>query len=174
MRRKDATTTSLKESIADALIRLMPIKAFEKITIEEITDLAKVGRVTYFRNFSSKMEVITFKLIQLWKQWAKDHGLTEKSRYSLDTAEHFFAFNYSIRDLHRIIYDANLQAAMYDAFYQVMVPPPEEDAVELYKNRFLSYGLFGLLDEWIKRNYRETPKEMADILTTKLAVMGTA
>lgn len=174
MRRKDATTTSIKESIADALIRLMPIKAFEKITIEEITDLAKVGRVTYFRNFSSKMEVITFKLIQLWKQWAKDHGLTEKSRYSLDTAEHFFAFNYSIRDLHRIIYDANLQAAMYDAFYQVMVPPPEEDAVELYKNRFLSYGLFGLLDEWIKRNYRETPKEMADMLTTKLAVMGTA
>lgn len=149
----------------------MPTKNFEKITIDEITELANVGRATYFRNFSSKMEVITFKLVQLWNHWAQEHGLTEKSKYSLDTAEHFFAFNYSIRDLHKIIYDANLQITMYDAFYQVMIPPPGEDAVERYKNRFLSYGLFGLLDEWIKGNYRETPGEMADILTTKLAVV---
>ena len=27
-----------------------------------------------------------------------------------------------------------------------------------------SYGLFGLLDEWIKRDFQETPEEMVDII----------
>ena len=41
-----------------------------------------------------------------------------------------------------------------------MMPQFEADAAECYQGRFLSYGLFGLLGEWIKRNYAETPDEM--------------
>lgn len=49
-----------------------------------------------------------------------------------------------------------------------MMPPPGADALELYRNRFLSYGLFGLLDEWIKRGYRESPKEMAQMVVQSM------
>lgn len=168
MRRRNATTQFLKECIADALIQLMAVKEFEKITIQEITDRAKVGRATYFRHFSSKNDVITFKLVQLWSRWAHDHHLTEKTKYAIENANIFFEFNDSIRDLHKIIYDARLQNTIYDAFYQIMVPPPTADAIDLYKNRFLSYGLFGVLDEWIKRGYRESTQEMADIVTQKI------
>ena len=52
MRRKNTTAETLKEYIADALFRLMPTKSIDKITISEITDLANVGRATYFRYFS--------------------------------------------------------------------------------------------------------------------------
>lgn len=42
------------------------------------------------------------------------------------------------------------------------------DAEECYTSRFYSYGLFGLLDEWIKRDYHETPQEMADLSLRKI------
>ncbi len=151
----------LKECIADALIKLMQSKPIDKISVDEITELAGVGRATYFRKFSSKKEVITFKLIQLWNRWSDEHEISDQ--YSLGNAVDFFEFNYHIREIHKLLYDAGVQSTVYDAFYQIMIPQHEDDVGECYKNRFYSYGLFGLLNEWIKRGYSESPKKMAHI-----------
>lgn len=63
----------------------------------------------------------------------------------------------------QVVYAADMQSAVYDAFYQVMMPQCGADAKECYQARFYSYGLFGLLDEWIKRGFKELPDEMVQI-----------
>ena len=45
---------------------------------------------------------------------------------------------------------------VYDAFYIVMMPQLGINVSECYKSRFYSYGLFGLLDEWVKRGFYES------------------
>lgn len=158
------TTEFLKECLADALINLLKTKSIEKITVSEIVGMAGIGRTTYFRNFSTKNEALTFKIVKLWERWAEEHNLAERRRYTTDNALLFFRFNFSIRELLTLLYERNLQSALYDAFYGIMVSQHGENAVECYKSRFYSYGLFGLLDEWIKREFRESPEEMARIL----------
>lgn len=158
------TTAEMKETMADALIRLLAEKPIGKITVPEIVDLAGVGRMSYFRNFSSKEEMITYKLIRLWNRWADENQLSERSSYTLENAYDFFAFNWSIRPLLCLIYRHNLQSAMYEAFYQIMAPKQKSNAAKAYRSRFYSYGLFGLLDEWIKRDFQESPEEMVDII----------
>lgn len=158
------TTEFLKECLADALIKLLKIKPIQKISVPEIAETASVGRTTYFRNFTNKNEVLTFKIVRLWERWAEEHNLTERRKYTVSNALDFFYFNYSIRDLLSLLYEKNLQSALYDAFYSIMVSQYDADAVECYKSRFYSYGLFGLLDEWIKRGFYESPEEMAEIL----------
>lgn len=49
MRRTTATTDYLKECMGTALLELMKEKPIEKISIEEMTAKADVGRSTYFR-----------------------------------------------------------------------------------------------------------------------------
>ena len=39
-----------------------------------------------------------------------------------------------------------------------MSPQFGANAAECYQSRFFSYGLFGFLDEWIKRGFYETPE----------------
>ena len=131
------TTDFLKECMADALLRAMKEKPFSKITINEIADAAGVNRSTWFRNFSDKNEAITFKLIRLWHRWADEHGMN--------------------------IYRGELQACVYNAFYQVMMPQYGADPAECYEARFYSYGLFGFLDEWIKRGFYETPEQITEL-----------
>ena len=157
------TTDFLKECMADALLQAMKEKPFSKITVNEITDAAGVNRSTWFRNFSDKNEAITFKLIRLWDRWADEHGMKERRRYTLDNAEDFFAFNYSIKDLLSEIYREELQACVYNAFYRVMMPQYGADPAECYEARFYSYGLFGFLDEWIKRGFYETPEQITQL-----------
>lgn len=168
MLRRNKSTNFLKECIADALIKLMDEKPLSKITAQEITELAGVGRATFFRHFSSKGDVLTFKLVQLWDRWADEHRLIDKSRFSLLNAEDLFEFNLSIKPMLCKIYEENMQAAIYDAFYQVMEPQFGTDTVHCYANRFYSFGTFGLLDEWVKRGFHETPKQMADIVINEI------
>ena len=157
------TTAFLKECLADALIQLLETKPIEKITVPEIAELAGVGRTTYFRNFSSKKEMLSYKLLLLWERWADEHGVRVKRGYSAENALTFFRFNHSIRSLLTLMYDRGLQSALYMAFSINMTPPGQADAMECYLSRFYSYGLFGLLDEWIARGFRETPEQMAQI-----------
>lgn len=164
------TTEFLKECLADALIKLLKNKPIEKITVPEIAEMADVGRTTFFRNFTSKTEVVTFKLIKLWERWAEEHDMVERAKFTLDNAADFFEFNYSIRELLVLIYQRDLQPTVYDAFYKVMMPQYGADTQECYESRFYSYGLFGLLDEWIKRGFNETPEQMALIINKIMIV----
>lgn len=163
MGRGTKTTEFLKECLAYALIRLMREKPFEKISIQEIAEKSGVGRATWFRNYNGKNEALTFKLIVLWNRWSDEHNISVRDRFTLKNSKDFFEFNFEIRCIVQTIYSANMQSAVYDAFYQVMMPQYGANAEECYKARFYSYGLFGLLDEWVKRGFKETPDEMVRI-----------
>ena len=160
MARGNKTTEFLKECLSDALIQLMREKDFEKISIKEIADTAGVGRATWFRNYTSKNEALTFKFVQVWKRWADEHAIAVRDRFDLANAKNFFQFNYEIKHILEIVYTSNMQSAIYDAFYQVMMPQYGANAKECYQARFYSYGLVGLLDEWIKRGFKESVEEM--------------
>lgn len=160
MARGNKTTEFLKECLSDALIQLMREKDFEKISIKEIADTAGVGRATWFRNYTSKNEALTFKFVQVWNRWADEHAIAVCDRFDLANAKNFFQFNYEIKHILEIVYTSNMQSAIYDAFYQVMMPQYGANAKECYQARFYSYGLFGLLDEWIKRGFKESVEEM--------------
>lgn len=148
------------------MIKLMREKPFEKISIQEIADKSGVGRATWFRNYNGKNEALTFKLIVLWNRWSDEHDISVRDRFTLKNSKDFFEFNFEIRCIVQTIYSANMQSAVYDAFYQVMMPQYGANAEECYKARFYSYGLFGLLDEWVKRGFKETPDEMVRIFYT--------
>ena len=105
--------------------------------------------------------MLSFKLIRLWERWAIEHQVQIKRRYNKDNALTFFQFNYSIRSILQLLYRRNLQSVLYGTFYAYMRPPQEADFIERYKSCFYSYGLFGILDEWIKRDFVEPPEQMA-------------
>ena len=160
-----AVTDYLKECISDAILALVREKPLHKLTAEEIAQKAGVGRATYFRAFSSREEAVTFKFIRLWDRYADDHGIRVRDRFDLNNALPFFQYNYSIRPLLKAVYDAGLEEAIHESFARIMVPPERtEDAAAAYRETFYAHGLYGLLDGWIRRDFRETPEEMAQML----------
>lgn len=45
------------KALGEALIELMKTEAIEKITVDELTGKAGIGRATYFRNFNGKEDL---------------------------------------------------------------------------------------------------------------------
>ncbi len=164
MGQREQTKEYLKECMADALASLLKQKPLRDITIDEITAQAGVGRMTYFRNFHSKSELITYKLIRLWARYAEENNMEERRRFSYDNALHFFQYNKGIEDFLRTIYAAGLEDSLFDSFISIMLPPDSDDVQEWYRERFYSYALFGILDGWIRRDFAESAEEMAKII----------
>lgn len=99
MRRTTATTEYLKECMGTALLELMKEKPIEKISIEEMTAKADVGRSTYFRYFKSKDEVLVFKIHCLWNRFAEENRITDFRADMYTSTRLFFEFCLSIRDI---------------------------------------------------------------------------
>ncbi|MCD7728625.1 MAG: TetR/AcrR family transcriptional regulator [Clostridia bacterium] len=160
MPRSAKVTEYLKECIADAILLLLKEKSINKITADEIAAVSGVGRATYFRYFKKKEEAITFKFIKMWERWAEENGVTITDEFATENARTFFLYNLSIKDTLLLVYKNNLQDAVYDSVKYCM-RPKGLNAGEHYKAAFYSNGLFGLLDEWVRRGFAESVGEMA-------------
>lgn len=165
LRRTTATTDYLKECMGTALLELMKEKPMEKISIEEMTAKADVGRSTYFRYFKSKEEVLAFKIVCLWKRFTEEHQTEHIVSSSPEETKLYFEFCLSIRPISDLLYATGHQHVILDAYLQIIVPVIEgADAKTYYLVQFLAYAVFGLMNAWILRDYKETPEEMAEII----------
>lgn len=175
MGRTRNSTKFLKECMADALLELMKTKPIDKITVLEITEFAGVGRATWFRNFKTKTQALAFKVEMFFERAASENDLEDWRIYSAENAMVFFSFMYSIKDICKQLSDAGQKNAILMAMYNVLMPNEGvEDTFDKYTSRFYVYGLFGMIDQWINRDYAETPEELAKMvlkMTSHNAVM---
>lgn len=170
MARNEKVTVFLKDCIADATLDLMKRKPFEKITVDEISKTAGIGRATYFRHFSSKQDVLTYKIVRAWEVKSEERNMKERNRFDIANAKDFFEINYGLKDMLSAIYSAGLHSALFDAFERIMIPAYNKDSADKYSGWFHAYGLFGLLLEWIKNDFNKTPEEMKQILLNAMKV----
>ena len=81
------------------------LKPLEKISIEEMTARADVGRSTYFRYFKNKEEVLSFKIVCLWKRFDAQHHVGEHTASDeAAAARMFFEFCLSMREVSDLLY----------------------------------------------------------------------
>ena len=156
VRRTTATTDYLKECMGTALLELMKEKPIEKISIEEMTAKADVGRSTYFRYFKSKDEVLSFKITCLWKRFSDEHGATNFATGSYDGIRLFFEFCLSTRPICDLLYSADRQYVILNFYLQEAASiVANADAKTHYFIQFITYGLFGLMNAWVLRGYKD-------------------
>ncbi len=171
MRRRTATPDYLKECMGDALLELMKEKPFEKITIEEMTAKADVGRSTYFRYFKTKEEVLSFKVLAMYRRFSQDfhisHMDTDSDLMTMLTG--FFSFWLAIRDTVEQVISTGHQHILFSAYKHIMEQARDEAGrINGYEQCFIMSGIFGVLYIWITTGYRESPEELADVIVHKV------
>ncbi|TLQ21500.1 TetR/AcrR family transcriptional regulator [Lactiplantibacillus plantarum] len=168
MNKKLIETEFLKECLADALIELMTRKKFENIRIIEITKLAGVARSTYYRNFDSKEEILQFKLGLLTERW-QNKKETKDIEDTMQAIIAFVEFISSNRILITSLYNSNLMHVFQNYFYRILGPQKNEKGEDAYLKAFVSFGMFGLINEWIRNGMIETPEQLGKIFDGKIA-----
>ena len=154
----------IKESLTEALFILMRKKPFEEITITEISKLAGVSRISFYRNFDSKEDVLVKYLFE--------KSMDEFSKYQAQsTQEKLIAMFKSIDHLHEVVdllYQQNLSHLFLYYLCSVNGAQPEQPNTQAYAKSMTVGICFCGLDEWIRRGRQESAEKMVAILQTVL------
>lgn len=149
-----------KDYITEGLFQLMERKDYNKITITDITNRAGVNRVTFYRNFSSKEEVIKSYLEQSFKEW----GSIWEASGDTNIQRQIFRYFDENRRVILLLYKADLQHFLAQNILIACGYNKEEENVISYMKSFVAYGIFGWCNEWYLRGMHESLDDMVKLL----------
>ena len=174
MRAKNESNRLAKECIIIALIELMKTRDYNSITITDLTKKAGVSRMAYYRNYSSKEDIInTFANevgASIHEKLASMFPRASVYDYFYELFTQLGAYN----DLALTAYRGGLGELIHTQITKNMAQtfPPESDApIDRYRHVYLAGAFYNIFIEWLERGRKEPVAEMAR-LCSSLACTG--
>lgn len=163
MRRKNITNAIIRESITNALLHLMKEKPFQQINVTEIVQEAGVGRVSFYRNFTDKEDVLVTALDESARIWWEEFKSQGRTDYITGLFEHCL----SVKDTGIRLYEHGLSHLLLRNIQNLLGPTENDSTKTAYQKSCLVGCVYGVLDEWISRGMVETPEELNDIFANE-------
>lgn len=164
-------TDFLKLCLADALIQLMGTQDYEAISVQAVCQLAGVGRTTFYRHLdpkNSKAELLLFKIDYEWRRYAELHSEDVEK----DRGLALIRFLYENRQLFTLLHDQGLVAVVMEAVERLIGGGEHWDGGPSYLMAFFTYGYFGILYQWIRTGFRDTPEQITGYFQDAMSQAG--
>ena len=156
--------------MADAVIKKMKTTPFEEITVTDITTLAGVSRMTFYRNFDTKEDALIYKMDLLFEDWIREKDSKETSLNYRNLVYEYFVLLLDNKDLLKTLYHADCLYIIQKYLDQILWNQVSGEDIA-FRRSFYSYGLYGVSLEWIKSDFHRTPEELTTIAMDNLSLI---
>ena len=164
---------SVKRRIADALFALMREKDIEDITVTEIIKAAGVARVTFYRNYSSKENVLTTLIDEALVRFARgrEHSEIDCNTYNhvLESFRFFRANGDDVLNLYRSKF-ATILLDKLNAFHESIAGSMPHSSVEKYRVYFFMGAMFDAAIKWLENGCKEPAEEIAEVFCAAFGI----
>ena len=158
MNKKQEANAFVKECITTALLQMMENTPFDEIAITDLVKKAGVGRVSFYRNFESKKDVLEKHLISLIQEWGKEfESLGDESKFSDSILRHYYKY----KGFYLLLYKQGLSDMIYETLRYACKLDDAANNYERYAKAMFAGMLFGWVDEWMRKGMPESPDEIA-------------
>ena len=151
--------TYVKKQLTAALLDLLKEKPLSDISISELTNKAEIGRVSFYRNYQSKEDILKEESDGLIKEWGRLYESNPESAPET-LFPSLFDFYRNHRDFYTTLFNAGLSSVMMETIIGTIQITSEMQNLEAYMKSFWAYGIYGWMLEWIKRGMQESGKEL--------------
>ena len=169
-----ARNEAARSAIVEALFTLMETERFSSISVLQIVEEAGVARMSYYRNFESKEQVIEAYVDQLHSeliaQSEKGEADAQGTDGLLDEKTLVRGFKHSLERMRvekrKILALINAGFAttlqrMMDGYLEERLGDMPARSIERYELYFASGALLNTLVNWLEQGAKEPPEEMA-------------
>lgn len=164
--------------LENTLLTLMQIDNYQKITIQEITDHAGLSRRTFYRNYTSKDEIIQGCFYRIWLEYRSlvlqqiDLSLPNIARVFFTVMKKHLDF-LSLVNRHQLLplFLAKVDELLPPSFYEVKGEntPFSKESIQ-YALTFSTGGFMRILIQWLNDGAQKTPEEMAVIVEDFISI----
>ena len=175
--RKSDKSKALMEK---TLLKLMEKEEYSKITIQEITDYSGLSRRTFYRNYSSKDEIIQESFAKIWIEYEEavrqqsDLSMPNIARVLTDVMTSHIEFLHLIRRNHLLtlvlVETDKLLPLIFDEVKGHTMPFSKESIS--YALAFGTGGFMRILVKWLDEDIPKSPEQMADLAKDILQILN--
>lgn len=148
--------------LSNTLINLINEEQYEAISISELCSKAGVGRMSFYRNFNSKDDILIKYLYEITNKFITD----EKMLYSYPTFNDYIIklFNHFKKNkiICKNLYRINKLHLIKNIFDDVFI---NCNRYNEYKAYYISGSLYNIFYCWVKNNFKESPEEIANLIS---------
>lgn len=157
-----------KMMLKNSLIEIMKTKSIHKITIKEICEHASINRSTFYNHYNTEFDLLKdiedeclATIESVIKGYDVDKIIIKLLEYVLENMETFKIFldNSPGNHFYERLISMCLSLMSYDE--KIINKDHIDDS---YLHNFIVYGALSSIKIWIRKEKRETPKEMNHIL----------
>lgn len=145
----------VKEKISDALQRLLNEKSYGQITVTDIIREAGVARVSFYRNFTDKKDVVFYQMDRT------AHPVQDPKK--IRTYEGVLTFWREFAQRKDLIvrhYSEELTHVILEYLARAAVPREESGKEDYFASAYLG-ALFRMAGKWLRGGCKESPETMA-------------
>ena len=164
MRTKNESNKLAKECIVTALIELMKVRDYASITITDLTKKAGVSRMAYYRNYTSKEDIISKFADEVGTSIHQKLALMFPKANVYDYFFELFAQLGTYNDLVLTAYQGGLGELIHTQITKNMAltfPPEGSSPVDRYRHVYLAGAFYNIFIEWLQNGRMESVADMA-------------
>jgi AcrR family transcriptional regulator len=174
-----------REWTFEAIFKLLEHKKYDEINISEIINKAGISRATFYRNFSTKDDVIKFKVEDFFHQFFMDMKVYYDVNKPSNERDLIGAFFEKVDESNKLIdvviavkleylmVNGILQLITYfkDHFYQIEANGEKQ---EEYTMEIVASSAWTLLSRWHRSGKKESAKSLAKIYMEAFKLIASA
>jgi len=162
-----------KQLIRDALFALMEKKAFQEITIKDIAEKAGIARLTFYRNFDSKEDIIRYHIQCGFMDFL--HELRDTSNADLrEMISLCYRYWHLKRDELILLSNQKMEWLVKEPFetylHIILEQMGLKEKYTYFQIQFLIGGMLADMLAWIKNPRGNTPEDMAEEIIQLLKI----
>ena len=185
----DLRVIRTKESIRVALVELIEEKGFEAITVKDITTRAKINRGTFYAHYQDKYDLMTKSEEEIMLEMSKiakqnfpgviatlesDSPSLKPFQLAVSVFEYLNKNSGFMKAALGPKGDLSFQTRLKDFMWKTLFENEsnaliKEDSLLVpaqYLASYLASAHIGVIQQWLNSGRKETPQEMARILST--------
>lgn len=157
MKKRRVKMSMVQRSITETIFDMLKEKPLENIKIKDLTEEADVSRVSFYRNYKSKEDVLTKYFSYCMADFKTIPDF--QSNFWLN----IFNYLYKIKDNIKVLVDANLTRVLMQFVFDAFLDGQSEKE-DIYRRACQAGSFWGIINEWFKRGMVEQPEEMTRIV----------
>lgn len=171
-KRKEANLR-VKTSIAKSLLELMHQKSYASITITELIQAAGVARVSFYRNYESKEDVLLTLIDDVLEEYGRLMSREETGCYTYQNVRNSFAYFRDYRDIVLDLYQFGYGSILLEKlnrFHEELAGTMPIHSIEKYELYMYMGALFNTAIMWLQNGAKESEEDLAEMFCKRCGI----
>lgn len=159
--------TYVRTQMLNTLLDMLKEQNIQSIAISDLIEKANVSRVSFYRNYSSKEDILIQAENRLFSEWKHQYDLADKESPQNFTKE-LLNYYQDHSDFYQSLYAAGLESIIINTIIQSADIKDNDPNTLAYFKSSIAYMIYGWVHEWMKRGMQESGTVLAAMIDKEL------